>query len=55
MAKNLKKQRNFPRGRLVTNMRTGKKLKVIGIGKLTAIEKTKTGKLRFISSKNLKL
>ncbi len=51
----VRKQRNFPTGRKVKNIRTGKTITVIGLGTKTAIKKSKKGKLSFISGKNLRL
>lgn len=51
----VKKQMNFPLGKTVKNISTGKSFKVIGIGTKTAIKKDKKGKLSFVSAKNLRL
>ena len=48
-------QENYPTGREVKNIRTGKVFRVTAIGTKTAVKIGKGGKMRFVSAKNLRV
>jgi hypothetical protein len=49
------RQENYPTGRKVKNIKTGKIFRVTAIGTKTAVKIGRGGNMRFVSAKNLRV